>query len=105
MTDADNLAAAEKIVREVLGDHVRRSHILIGSIRQALNMKDVGRDELRDAALRAKTRLDDFADQANAGQVHYSARELKRKIGAAFTDLDAVLAVGASGRAVSEEPK
>ncbi len=42
------------------------------------------------AATMAKTRLDHFADDANAGAVHYSARELKRKIGAAFADFDAV---------------
>ncbi len=43
-------------------------------------------ERLREAVAMAKTRLDDFADKANAGQVHYSARELKRKIGAAFAD-------------------
>lgn len=48
-------------------------------------------DRMRTAiegAVMAKTRLDDFADKANAGQIHYSARELKRKIGAAFADFD-----------------
>lgn len=42
-----------------------------------------------EGARMAKTRLDNFADQANAGTIEYNARELKRKIGAAFADLDA----------------
>lgn len=41
------------------------------------------------AAEMAKTRLNDFADKANAGQVHHDARELKRKIWAAFAEFDA----------------
>lgn len=49
----------------------------------------IAADKLEAAAM-AKTRLDDFADQANAGRVHYSARELKRKIGSAFIEFDDV---------------
>ena len=41
-----------------------------------------------EAAQMARRRLEDFADQANAGKVHYSARELKRRIWAAFADFD-----------------
>lgn len=55
----------------------------------AMQMRQI--DQLRQAATMAKTRLDDFADKANAGHVHYSARELKRKIGAAFADFDALV--------------
>lgn len=36
----------------------------------------------------ARKRLEDFADQANAGKVHYDARELKRRIWSAFADFD-----------------
>lgn len=43
------------------------------------------------AATMAKNRLNTFADQANAGQVQYSARELSRKIWGAFSDFDAAL--------------
>jgi hypothetical protein len=43
------------------------------------------------AATMAKNRLNTFADQANAGDVHYDARELKRKIWGAFSDFDAAL--------------
>jgi hypothetical protein len=42
-----------------------------------------------EAAAMAKTRLDHFADYANAGKVHYDARELKRKIWGAFAEFDA----------------
>jgi hypothetical protein len=42
-----------------------------------------------EAAAMARTRLEDFADKANAGQIHYDARELKRRIWAAFADFDA----------------
>jgi hypothetical protein len=42
-----------------------------------------------EAAAMAKTRLDHFADHANAGKVHYDARELKRKIWGAFAEFDA----------------
>lgn len=49
----------------------------------------IAADQL-DAAVMAKMRLESFADQANAGQVHYSARELKRKIWAAFSDFENV---------------
>lgn len=37
----------------------------------------------------ARKRLETFADEANAGRVHYDARELKRKIWAAFAEFDA----------------
>ena len=46
------------------------------------------RSEIVEAAKMARTRLEDFADKANAGTVHYSARELKRKIWAAFVEFD-----------------
>lgn len=42
-----------------------------------------------DAATMARTRLDDFADKANAGLVHHDGREWKRRIWAAFSDFDA----------------
>lgn len=42
-----------------------------------------------DGANMARTRLDDFADKANAGLVHHDAREWKRRIWAAFADFDA----------------
>lgn len=58
----------------------------LDKVREAWRAAEV--EPLRAAAVMAKTRLDDFADKANAGQVHYSARELKRKIGAAFSDFD-----------------
>jgi hypothetical protein len=38
----------------------------------------------------ARTRLERFADEAQAGRVHYDARELKRKIWGAFSDADAL---------------
>jgi hypothetical protein len=47
-----------------------------------------------EAAGWARKRLEDFADKANAGDIHYSARELKRRIWAAFADFDAAGAVG-----------
>lgn len=42
------------------------------------------------AADMAKTRLDIFADQANAGLVQYNARELKRRVFGAFSEFRAV---------------
>lgn len=41
------------------------------------------------AAEMARTRLNDFADKANAGQVHHDARELRRRVWASFSDFDA----------------
>jgi hypothetical protein len=48
-------------------------------------------DDVIEAFQMARTRLENFADDANAGNVHYSARELKRKIWAAFADVEALL--------------
>ena len=45
-------------------------------------------EQLKTTARMAKTRLERFADEANAGHVHYDARELKRKIWSAFADFD-----------------
>lgn len=44
-----------------------------------------------EAAQMARKRLEDFADQANAGKVHHDARELKRKIWSAFAEFDALV--------------
>lgn len=52
-----------------------------------------------EAADMARKRLEDFADQANAGKVHYDARELKRKIWAAFAEYDAIRAADEKGYA------
>lgn len=52
---------------------------------------DQSRDRVIEAAQMARRRLEDFADQANAGKVHYSARELKRKIWSAFAEFDALV--------------
>ena len=43
-----------------------------------------------EAAKMARKRLEDFADQAQAGRVHYDARELKRKVWAAFAEFDSL---------------
>lgn len=49
----------------------------------------------------ARTRLESFADAANAGKVHHDAREWKRRIWAAFADYDAIRALSQS----PQEPK
>ena len=54
------------------------------------------RDAVIEGAQMAKTRLDNFADDANAGRCHYDARELKRKIWAAFVDFDRALSTSAT---------
>jgi hypothetical protein len=57
---------------------------------------------LEDAASMARSRLENFADAANAGRVHYDPRELKRRIWAAFSEFDAALTAAPSPSPSSE---
>jgi len=47
-----------------------------------------------EGAKMARTRLERFADEANAGRVHHDARELKRRVWASFADFDAAITSG-----------
>jgi hypothetical protein len=94
------------------GSTMARRQLTIGDCRRAKAALAAPVDQerkawasVREGAAMAKRRLDDFADKANAGQVHYSARELKRKIGAAFADFDkAALAVRDEQEAPAVKP-
>ncbi len=84
-------------VRDALTARDTATEFMNEAIAQSVNLVETAEADvarMRETVQMARTRLDQYADAANAGQAQGGGREFKRKIWGAFADFDALVQPG-----------